>query len=99
MLSGLGLVVTYPRTMLQTPIEQRADEMMEAYAGWKQASFAVEQAYAAWHAAPRHERRVAYAAHAAALDREQDAALIYARAIERFTLRQPPLVQGQPPAS
>ena len=91
--------MTYTRIMFQTSLEQRADEVMETYVGWKEACSALERAHAAWNAAPRHERRLACAAHVAALDREQHAALVYARAIERLTLRQPPLTHGQPLAS
>ena len=85
--------------MLQTSLERLADEVMETYVGWKEACSALERAYAAWHVAPRHDRRLACAAHFAALDREQHAALVYARAIERLTLRQPPRPQGRPLAS
>jgi hypothetical protein len=91
--------VTYTRNMLQTLLERRADQVMEAYVGWKEACCALERAYAAWNAAPRHERTLACAAHVAALDREQHAALVYACAIERFTRPRPPLLQGRSPAS
>ena len=77
--------------MLQSSPNRLADEVMECYASWRQACAAVEWAYAAWREALRGERRLACAAHVAALDGEQYAAQAYARALDRLTLRHPPV--------
>jgi hypothetical protein len=51
--------------------ESLADDVIETYVAWREASIAVERTYADWCRAPRGERRLAHAVHLSALDREE----------------------------
>jgi hypothetical protein len=54
------------------------DAAHDAYADWRDESFAVERLYTRWRTATSGERALAFAGYAAALEREERAAQVYA---------------------
>ena len=73
--------------LTRTARERLADEVVETYVCWREASAAVDRTYTDWSCAARGDRRLAHAAHGAALDREESAARAHREAIERISGR------------
>jgi hypothetical protein len=60
-----------------------ADDFVESYVSWREASEAVRTAYERWRAGQRPDRGLAFSEYRAALDREEHAAVMFH---ERATL-------------
>ena len=75
-------MTTQPPAPARAVHERLADEVIETYVSWREASVAVERSYADWYRTSRDDRRLAHAVHVAALDREERAAEAYREAVE-----------------
>jgi hypothetical protein len=61
-----------------------ADEFIESYVCWREASEDVRVAYRSWAGCEPHQRSVGFAGYRAALEREEHAAGIHAGWVERL---------------
>jgi hypothetical protein len=68
----------------ETPSRQRlVDELIHAYAEWREQCTAVREAYDRWSLAPAEQAPLAAAAYEAALDCEERASKVYAELVGR----------------
>lgn len=59
------------------------DEMVYAYADWREQCRLVQHAYERWSSASAHDQALAFAAYQAALDGEERASHVYAELVRR----------------
>lgn len=59
------------------------DEMVDAYADWREACAFVQDAYDRWCGASAEDESLAFGAYGTALDNEERAALVYAGHVQR----------------
>jgi hypothetical protein len=64
--------------------EWLADDFLESYVCWREASEALRRAYEQWRGGQGPDRALAFAGYRAALEREEHAALMFGRRVARI---------------
>jgi hypothetical protein len=76
--------MTFTRPITTPWQQRRVDEMVDAYADWREECVVVQDAYDRWSHAPTAHRAEAFAAYEAALDGEERASQLYAGLVARI---------------